>query len=95
MRGVCFQVVCHLVLGWEMIAGGGKAQAIEPVELGRREQPQGIPAVTPDVADPRGAIEDDVVDAAPFQMVADREPGLPGADHGDPVSLGRLRLRDG
>jgi hypothetical protein len=54
---------------------------IEAVELGRREQPQRVPPLTPRVADALVRVQDYEADAGAREVIADGETGLPAADH--------------
>ena len=56
--GVGLEVVGHLVLGRERVARGRERHAVEPVEAGRREQAERVPALPPGVADPLVGLED-------------------------------------
>src|SRR5262249_39354373 len=70
-------------------------EAVEPV---RQDHTEGVPAISPRLADP-AALEDDMVEPALGELVAVRQPRMAGTDHdrGDP--LGSLDhetlLRDG
>jgi hypothetical protein len=88
LRGICFEVVRHLVLGREGVLVRREAIAVERVELRRGEEAQRVPAVAPDVANAGRTLKDDMVDASPLEVVANGQPRLAGADHHDVVTFG-------
>jgi hypothetical protein len=72
----------------------GEPGTVERVELRRGEEPERIPPDPPDIANTGGAIQNDVVDALPLQVIADRQPSLACPDHHNIVvfALGVDRL---
>src|SRR5262249_40889537 len=55
--------------------------AVEAVEARRREEPERVPPHPPRIANPRVRVENHERQPSPGQVIADREPGLPGSDH--------------
>src|SRR6266545_5725765 len=92
---VGLEVVGHLVLRGERPAGRREPPARQAVVLGRGEQAEGIPPVSPGVADPLAGIEDHERKPSLRQVVAGSESRLPTADdHGlEPLCAVAFHLR--
>ena len=88
---VCLEVVGDGVLRRERVPRRRKRQTRQSVEVGRREDPQRVPAVPPRVADPVTGVEDHEAKAAPRQVVAGGQAGLAATDDDDVEPLGRCR----
>jgi hypothetical protein len=87
-RRVGLEVVRHLVLGGERVGRSRELHAGQSVQLGRREQAQGIPAPAPDVADPLRRVQDREVQPEPAQVVSHRQTGWP-----PPITMTSKRSR--
>ena len=88
-RGKVFDVADDVVLHHEAV--GIRARIGKPREAAlpvRRDEAEAVPPVgAPAVADPV-LLQHDVVEATMFEEMADRQAGLPAADHGDGIVLG-------
>ena len=79
-RRVGFEVVGHLVPGWERPGGRGERPARQAVVPGGSEQAQRVPALAPGVPSALARLQDHELLTPPAQVIAHREARLPAAD---------------
>ena len=95
MSRIRLQVVGHLVLRRKRVGRSRKAHADKAIESRRRKQAKRVPPLAPAVTDSPVRLENDELETAPRQVVADRESGLATADDNGLNTMWRVNVTHG